>query len=254
MIRVVDLHKAFGENRVLRGIDLEVAKGSTYVILGGSGSGKTVLMKHVIGLLKPDRGSIRVDGVEISSLTGKELTEARQRFGMVFQGAALFDSMTVLDNVAFPLKEKRGVHLGADELRKVVVRGSKGRQPWMVGVQDPRASGYFAAFPLARRGAVATAGDYEHYFLRAGARFHDVLDPRTGVPARRCRSVTVLGKSADEAAGLAHAVFVLGADDGFALLQRLDQVEAIVVDDQNRVHITPGLLPDVRFRPPTDGR
>jgi len=136
----------------------------------------------------------------------------------------------------------------------VVVRGSKGRQPWMVGVQDPRASGYFAAFPFARRGAVATAGDSEHYFVRAGARFHDVLDPRTGVPARRCRSVTVLGKTADEAAGLAYAVFVLGPDDGFALLQRLDQVEAIVVDDQNRVHITPGLLPSVRFRPPTDGR
>lgn len=136
----------------------------------------------------------------------------------------------------------------------VVVRGSKGRQPWMVGVQDPRASGYFAAFPLARRGAVATAGDYEHYFLRAGARFHDLIDPRTGVPARRCRSVTVIGKTADEAAGLAYAVFVLGADDGFALLQRLDQVEAIVVDDQNRVHITPGLLPEVRFRPPTGGR
>ncbi len=106
MIEIRDLWKSFGDNQVLKGISLTVPKGTTYVILGGSGSGKTVLMKHVIGLLKPDRGSVRVDGVEISSLDGKELTDARQKFGMVFQGAALFDSMTVFENVAFPLTEK----------------------------------------------------------------------------------------------------------------------------------------------------
>jgi phospholipid/cholesterol/gamma-HCH transport system ATP-binding protein len=121
VIEVTDLWKSFGENHVLRGISLNIGDGTTYVVLGGSGSGKTVLMKHVIGLLKPDRGVVRVNGIEISSLHGKELTEARQLFGMVFQGAALFDSMTVLENVAFPLAEKRGVHLGADELRARVV-------------------------------------------------------------------------------------------------------------------------------------
>lgn len=120
MIEVLDLHKSFGDNQVLKGITLGVERGTTFVILGSSGSGKTVLMKHVIGLLKPDRGLVRVDGVEISKLAGKELTEARRRFGMVFQGAALFDSMTVFENVAFPLKEKqRGIHL--DELRARVV-------------------------------------------------------------------------------------------------------------------------------------
>jgi phospholipid/cholesterol/gamma-HCH transport system ATP-binding protein len=107
MIEVRDLHKSFGENHVLRGITLTIPRGTTYVVLGGSGSGKTVLMKHVIGLLKPDRGEVIVDGVPISRLTGKDLTVARQRFGMVFQGAALFDSMTVFENVAFPLTEKR---------------------------------------------------------------------------------------------------------------------------------------------------
>ena len=106
MIQVRDLWKSFGENHVLKGITLSIPRGQTYVVLGGSGSGKTVLMKHVIGLLKPDRGTVHVDGVEISGLTGKELTEARGVFGMVFQWAALFDSMTVFENVAFPLRER----------------------------------------------------------------------------------------------------------------------------------------------------
>jgi len=106
VIEVKELWKAFRDNQVLKGISLSIPKGTTYVVLGGSGSGKTVLMKHVIGLFKPDRGSVFVDGVEISKLEGKALTDARQVFGMVFQGAALFDSMTVFDNVAFPLTEK----------------------------------------------------------------------------------------------------------------------------------------------------
>jgi phospholipid/cholesterol/gamma-HCH transport system ATP-binding protein len=106
MIRVVDLWKSFGENQVLKGIDLTIPRGKTYVVLGGSGSGKTVLMKHVIGLFKPDQGRVEIDGVNISALEGKPLNEARRVFGMVFQGAALFDSMTVFENVAFPLTEK----------------------------------------------------------------------------------------------------------------------------------------------------
>ena len=126
MIEVLDLWKSFGDNHVLKGITLEVPKGTTYVILGGSGSGKTVLMKHVIGLLKPDRGTVRIDGIEMSALTGKALTEARQMFGMVFQGAALFDSMTVFENVAFPLTEKRrSDRLRADEIRARVVEKLK---------------------------------------------------------------------------------------------------------------------------------
>jgi len=107
MIEVRDLWKAFGEKEVLRGVDLEVERGRTFVVLGASGSGKTVLLKHVIGLLQPDRGTVSVDGVEMSGLRGLALTEARRVFGMVFQGAALFDSMTVFDNVAFPLREKQ---------------------------------------------------------------------------------------------------------------------------------------------------
>jgi len=120
MIQVHDLWKAFADKEVLRGITIDVPEGTTFVVLGASGSGKTVLLKHVIGLLKPDQGTVRVDGLEISSLTGRALNEARQVFGMVFQGAALFDSMTVFENVAFPLEEKER-SLGRDDLRARVV-------------------------------------------------------------------------------------------------------------------------------------
>ena len=122
MIEIRDLWKSFADNHVLKGIDLTIPKGNTFVVLGGSGSGKTVLMKHVIGLLKPDRGLVRVNGIEISALHGKALTEARQMFGMVFQGAALFDSMTVFENVAFPLKEKRRrQRISAEGIRQRVI-------------------------------------------------------------------------------------------------------------------------------------
>ena len=124
MIEVKDLHKSFGGNHVLRGISLTVERGTTYVVLGGSGSGKTVLMKHVIGLLRPDQGTVFVDGVEIPKLEGRQLTEARRMFGMVFQGAALFDSMTVFENVAFPLKERQR-SIRAAELRRRVVEKLK---------------------------------------------------------------------------------------------------------------------------------
>lgn len=107
MIRTDNLFKSFGDNRVLSGINLDFPAGTTTVILGGSGSGKSVLMKHLIGLLSPDRGSVVVDGEDLAALRGEALTRVRSKFGMVFQWAALFDSMTVLDNVAFPLREHR---------------------------------------------------------------------------------------------------------------------------------------------------
>jgi phospholipid/cholesterol/gamma-HCH transport system ATP-binding protein len=105
MIEIKDLYKSFAGFPVLKGVSLQFWAGTTTVILGGSGSGKTVLMKHIIGLLKPDSGEVWVDGVEITRLSGRDLQEQRQKMGMVFQNAALFDSMTVGDNVAFPLRE-----------------------------------------------------------------------------------------------------------------------------------------------------
>ena len=105
MIQVVDLYKSFGGNAVLQGINLAMPAGSTTVILGGSGSGKTVMMKHLIGLLKPDRGQVLIEGEDIVPLDVNGLERVRTKFGMVFQSAALFDSMTVYENVSFPLRE-----------------------------------------------------------------------------------------------------------------------------------------------------
>ena len=97
--------KSFGENHVLRGVDFHVPQGRITAIIGRSGEGKSVLLKHSLGLLHPDSGEILVDGADISKLHGRELNKARAKFGMLFQGAALFDSMTVEENVAFPLVE-----------------------------------------------------------------------------------------------------------------------------------------------------
>jgi phospholipid/cholesterol/gamma-HCH transport system ATP-binding protein len=106
MIQVIDVHRSFGSQQVLRGINLRVQKGEILAIIGRSGSGKTVLLRHIIGLVRPNRGQILIEGTDITQLSGRRLDRVRERFGMLFQGGALFDSMTVFDNVAFPLREK----------------------------------------------------------------------------------------------------------------------------------------------------
>jgi phospholipid/cholesterol/gamma-HCH transport system ATP-binding protein len=116
-IKVVDLYKSFRENHVLRGTDLEVRQGETMVVIGGSGSGKTVLIKCIIGLMQPDEGNIFVDGLEITSLKEREISEVRKKFGMLFQWGALFDSMTVWENVGFGLRWHK--HLKEDDIRRI---------------------------------------------------------------------------------------------------------------------------------------
>lgn len=106
MIRIHNLHKSFGPQHVLRGINLEIPTGTIFVIVGSSGTGKSCLLKHLIGLLRPDSGRVWVDNVELSALRGRALNRVRDRFSMLFQGGALFDSLSVYDNVAFPLREK----------------------------------------------------------------------------------------------------------------------------------------------------
>jgi phospholipid/cholesterol/gamma-HCH transport system ATP-binding protein len=118
VIRVQGLHKRFGSQPVLRGLDLDIATGEIMVIIGRSGGGKSVLLKHLIGLLRPDAGTVAVDGTDITRLRGGELDRVRERYGVVFQGGALFDSMSVADNVAFPLRERS--RLAAAEIRSRV--------------------------------------------------------------------------------------------------------------------------------------
>jgi len=104
MIRINNLHKSFVGNRVLRGVNLEIEDGETITIIGGSGCGKSVLLKHIVGLLKPEVGEIEIDGQEITRLGMEELAEVQKKFGMLFQGAALFDSLTVGENISFGLR------------------------------------------------------------------------------------------------------------------------------------------------------
>jgi ABC-type transporter Mla maintaining outer membrane lipid asymmetry ATPase subunit MlaF len=104
-LRFVHVEKGFGSKSVLRGVDLEVARGETVVVLGGSGSGKSVLLRHAVGLFHPDAGEVWVDGTELSGLDDDGMLETRKKVGMLFQSGALFDSMTVEENVGFALTE-----------------------------------------------------------------------------------------------------------------------------------------------------
>ena len=114
-IRLRGVVKSFGGRRVLDGVDLDVADGQSMVIIGASGTGKSVTLKHIVGLMRPDAGTVEVDGTEIDRLGNREITEFRRRFGMAFQEGALFDSMNVFDNVAFPLR--RLTRKSAGEIR-----------------------------------------------------------------------------------------------------------------------------------------
>ncbi len=118
MIKLVGLHKTLGGQQVLRGLDLTIPSGKLTTIIGQSGSGKSVLLKHMIGLMQPDRGEVWIDGAEIAHLKGRALNEVRKRFAMLFQSAALFDSFTVAENVAFPLREKLNLK-GPEVTRRV---------------------------------------------------------------------------------------------------------------------------------------
>jgi len=117
MIEVIGVHKNFGDLPVLRGVNLTVEKGESLTVIGGSGSGKSVLLKHIIGLLHPDKGRVIVDGQELNSLDAQGLNELRKKFGMLFQMAALFDSLSVWENVGFSLKQH--TRKSDKEIRKI---------------------------------------------------------------------------------------------------------------------------------------
>ena len=113
-IRIRDLHKSFGAQPVLRGVNLDIERGKINIIIGGSGQGKSVFMKHLMGLMAPDRGHIYVDGQDIIGLGDMAIAKIQRKFGMVFQYAALFDSLNVVENIAFPLLER--YHLPKQEV------------------------------------------------------------------------------------------------------------------------------------------
>jgi phospholipid/cholesterol/gamma-HCH transport system ATP-binding protein len=135
MIEIKNLKKSFGKNKVLRGVNLNIDKGKTTFIIGSSGCGKSVLLKHIIGLLKPDDGKIIIDGEDLTSMNEKELYRIRNKFGYLFQGSALFDSMTVSENVGLGLTENTTLpqeqidKIASEKLRLVDLVGIENLKP-----------------------------------------------------------------------------------------------------------------------------
>ncbi|MEJ2313213.1 MAG: ABC transporter ATP-binding protein [Nitrospirota bacterium] len=134
MIEIIDLHKRFGGNPVLRGVDLKVEKGESVTVIGGSGSGKSVLMKHIIGVLRPDSGKVLINGTDLAKLDESGLYTIRKKFGMLFQSAALFDSLSVWENVGFALlraghPDKEVRELASEKLKLVGMVGVENLMP-----------------------------------------------------------------------------------------------------------------------------
>jgi phospholipid/cholesterol/gamma-HCH transport system ATP-binding protein len=135
IIQLIDVEKSFGLQRVLSGVNLSIMGGKTTVIVGGSGQGKSLIIKHILGLVRPDSGKVLVYGKEINKISNRELKEIRTNFGVLFQTAALFDSMTVYDNVALPLRER--TKSAEEEIKSIVneklammdVEGTNGKYP-----------------------------------------------------------------------------------------------------------------------------
>jgi len=132
MIELKNIHKSFEGNHVLRGVNLKVKRGESLVVIGGSGSGKSVLLKHIIGLLRPDEGSVIIHDTDILELDEDSLNDFRKKFGMLFQSAALFDSMTVWENVGFGLK--RHTSLPEAEIRDMATQ--KLKMVGLSGIED----------------------------------------------------------------------------------------------------------------------
>ncbi len=135
------VHKAFGAKQVLAGVDLDILPGQSMVVIGGSGTGKSVLLKCILGLLRPDRGSIRLDGEELVGLAGPALDRARARFGMLFQGGALFDSLTVWRNVTFALTAGRSGRAGTLRARAIEELARVGLGPDVADLKPASLSG-----------------------------------------------------------------------------------------------------------------
>ncbi len=132
MIEIIDLHKSFNTKHVLQGVNLKVEKGESMVVIGGSGSGKSVLIKHIIGIIKPDKGKVLIDGIDIATLKENELYEVRKKFGMLFQAGALFDSLSVWENIGFVLLRQKKM----DEKDVKAFAVEKLKLVGLVGVED----------------------------------------------------------------------------------------------------------------------
>jgi phospholipid/cholesterol/gamma-HCH transport system ATP-binding protein len=218
MIDIVNLHKAFGDNPVLRGVELTVKTGETMVVIGQSGSGKSVLLKHIIGLLKPDRGEIRVDGVDMTKLDEDELQGYTKRFGFLFQGAALFDSMTVSENVAFGLE--RHTDYPREEIEGIV-RESLSR----VGLHDVEdMMPYELSGGMKKRVGLARAIAYQPEIM-----LYD--EPSTGLDPIRADAINDLINMLKKEMGVTSVVITHDMTSSFKIADRIAMLyEGIIIE------------------------
>lgn len=160
MIQLKNLYKSFGEKAVLRGVNLTIPTGETFFIIGPSGCGKSVMLKHIVGLLYPDKGEVFIDGQNVGKLHEKELYELRRKFGFLFQGAALFDSMTVLENIALGLVE----HGETDQKKIACVVAEKLEMVGLPGIENLKPSELSGGMKKRVGLARALAQDPEYIF------------------------------------------------------------------------------------------
>jgi phospholipid/cholesterol/gamma-HCH transport system ATP-binding protein len=203
-----NLHKSFGEKPVLQGINLTVEQGETMVILGGSGSGKTVLLKHMNGLMSPDSGEVFLEDLEISRLEEDDLRDARKKVAMVFQGSALFDSLTVWENVAYPLDEHTDLSPGEiqDRVREVL------------SLVDLEGAGEVYPAELSggmkKRAALARA-----LALKPKGLLYD--EPTTGLDPAMTQRINRLIRDLQERLGVTSVVVTHDLESAFAVADRL---------------------------------
>lgn len=207
-IALEGVHKSFGSKHVLRGIDMAVAKAEIYTLLGGSGTGKSVMLKHMIGLLRPDRGRVLIDGRDTSLFRERDWVQVRQRIGFVFQGAALFDSLSVLDNVAYALHEHRRMTRGEVARRVAECLESVG----LAGIEALMPSELSGG--MRKRVAVARA-----IVLEPGAILYD--EPTTGLDPANSRRIGDLITSLRDRLGVTSVIVTHELELCFAISDRI---------------------------------
>jgi phospholipid/cholesterol/gamma-HCH transport system ATP-binding protein len=208
LIELCGVHKSFGRNRVLRGVDLAIRDGETFTILGGSGSGKSVCLKHMIGLLKPDAGRLRMFGEDITSASEDQLIEVRKNASMIFQSAALFDSLSVYENVAYPLRE----HFAWSEER---IAGRVAECLEAVGM-----SGVGALMPAELSGGMRKrVGVARGIALEPRAILYD--EPTTGLDPANQRRIAELIRSLQQRLGITSVVVTHELELCFAISDRV---------------------------------
>lgn len=225
MIEIENLWKRLGGVDVFKGVSLKVKKGEFFALIGMSGTGKSVLLKHIAGLMKPDSGRILIDGVDVTKARFGELEKVRSRFGFVFQNGALFDSMTVFDNVAFPLREK--TRLDERAIQEKVLRELE--QVGLAGAEEKFSSQLSGG--MIKRAALARA-----LVRKPEIVFFD--EPTTGLDPIIAKSILNLFDSSHQRMNLTGILVSHDIPDIFSIVQKvamLHEGELIAVEDASSI-------------------